>query len=187
MIQSTLDHLVSLCVYCGLQSVKLHPFIQFEWPPWVFELSWHSCILHDHCIVLRFFIDYTELLLIFQHHYAIFMLNCLKYLLDCVLVPRLLWQINMVSDLTSGRSSFSQKHGFWQILHEKLSKISKFQHCTRSQGLPLNTPSKAIVDQDLALCLDHNCTITIWVLIGSLYILYLVVLKTHHIKIYIKL
>ena len=32
--------------------VKLHPFIQFEWPSWEFKLSWHSCPLHDHCIVL---------------------------------------------------------------------------------------------------------------------------------------
>ena len=34
------------CVDCGWHSVKLHPFIQFEWPPWEFELSWHSCTLH---------------------------------------------------------------------------------------------------------------------------------------------
>ena len=33
-------------------SIKLHPFIQFEWPPWEFKFSWNSCILHDHCIVL---------------------------------------------------------------------------------------------------------------------------------------
>ena len=63
---------------------------------------------------------------------------------DCVLVPRLLWQINMVSDLTTGRSSNLSKTRFLIDLAWKLSNSSKIQHCTRSQGLPLNTPSKEL-------------------------------------------
>ena len=43
---------VNLSVHCGLHSVKLVSLIQFEWPPWKFELSWNSCTLHDHCIIL---------------------------------------------------------------------------------------------------------------------------------------
>ena len=33
-------------------SVKLDSLIQFEWPPWEFEMLWNSCFQHDHCIVL---------------------------------------------------------------------------------------------------------------------------------------
>ena len=43
---------LTMCADCGWHSVKLHTSMQFEWPLWVFELSWHSCTLHDHCIVL---------------------------------------------------------------------------------------------------------------------------------------
>ena len=40
------------CVYGDWHSVKIHPFIQFEWHPWEFKLSCHSWILHDYFIVL---------------------------------------------------------------------------------------------------------------------------------------
>ena len=62
---------------------------------WVFELSWNSCNLHDHCIVL--------LILYWLYRDATFYCNtimpfsCLivwNILWDCVLVCRLLWQIN---------------------------------------------------------------------------------------------
>jgi len=43
---------VNLSVDYGLHSVKLDSLIQFEWPPWEFELLCHSCLQHDHCIVL---------------------------------------------------------------------------------------------------------------------------------------
>ena len=46
---------VNLSVNCGLHSVKLDSFIEFEWPPGEFELSWNSCFQHDHCIVSSFF------------------------------------------------------------------------------------------------------------------------------------
>ena len=120
--------------YCGLLSVKLHPFIQFEWPPWEFELSWNSCTLHDHCIVPSLF--YWLYRATTFHCSTIMPFSCLiilNLLWDCVLVPRLLWHINMVSELTEGWISFSQKHGFLRILHEKLSKSSKFQHCTKAK------------------------------------------------------
>ena len=63
------------------------------------------------------------------------------------LVPRSCARINMVSEHTAGRRSISQKQDFWQISPWKVSNSSKFQHCTRSQGLPLNIPSKELVDQ----------------------------------------
>ena len=66
---------------------------------------------------------------------------------DLCLVPRLLWQINMVSELTVGRSSNLSKTRFLTNLAWKLSNSSKIQHYTRSQGLPLNTLSKEIVDK----------------------------------------
>ena len=69
------------------------------------------------------------------------------------LVPRLLWYINMVSDLSEGRSSDLSKTRFLTDLAWKLSNSSKIQHCTRSQGLPLNTPSKELVDQ--AFLIDY--------------------------------
>ena len=44
---------VNLSVDYGLHSVKLNLLdIQFEWPPWEFELLCHSWFQHDHCIVL---------------------------------------------------------------------------------------------------------------------------------------
>ena len=76
---------VNLSVDCGLHSVKLDSLIQFEWLPWEFELSWNSCIWHDHCIVLSFFhFHYTELILPLQHHFANFMHINLYSLWDCV-------------------------------------------------------------------------------------------------------
>ena len=43
---------VNLSVDYGLHLVKLDSLIQFEWPPWEFQLLCHSCLQHDHCIVL---------------------------------------------------------------------------------------------------------------------------------------
>ena len=43
---------VNWSVYYGLHSVKLDSLIQLEWDPWEFELLFHSCLQHDHCIVL---------------------------------------------------------------------------------------------------------------------------------------
>ena len=76
---------VNWSVHYGLHSVKLDSLIQFKWPPWEFELSWHSCIWHDqlYCIIILSF-DYTELLLPLQHHFANFMIICLYSLWDCV-------------------------------------------------------------------------------------------------------
>ena len=72
------------------------------------------------------------------------------------LVPRSCGRINMVSEHAVGRRSISQEQDFWHISPWNLSNSSKFQHCTRSQCLPLNTPSKELVDQacliDYARC-----------------------------------
>ena len=66
---------------------------------------------------------------------------------DWCLVLRSMFKINMVSELMVGWSSISQKQAFWQISAWNLSNSSKIQHCTRNQGLPLNTPSKELVDE----------------------------------------
>ena len=89
---------------------------------------------------------------------------------DLCLVPRLLWPINMVSELMVERSSNLSKTRFLTNLAWKLSNSSKIQHYTRSQGLPLITPSKELVDQaclidyarcdeilKCASCLTLNC------------------------------
>ena len=55
-----------------------------------------------------------------------------------------MWNINMVSELMEGRISISQKQAFWHIFAWKLSNSSKLHHCTKSQGLPLNTPSVGV-------------------------------------------
>ena len=47
---------VNLSVDCGLHSVKLDSLIQFEWPPWEFELLFHSCLQHDHVLYYSFFV-----------------------------------------------------------------------------------------------------------------------------------
>ena len=98
-------------VDCGWHSVKLHPFIQFEWPPWEFELSWHSCTLHDHCIVLSLF--YWLYRAETFHCSTIMSFSCLivlNILWDCVLVPRLLWQINSKVILESENGKKNIKH-----------------------------------------------------------------------------
>ena len=143
-----LINVLTRCVYYGWHSVKLHPFNQFKWTPWEFELFWHSSILHDHCIVL-FIIHWlyratTSIAAPFCQFYAymcvFFVRLCFEFLDHC---DKLIWyQISWWDE-----AQISQKQGLWQILHEKLSKRSKFQHCTRSQGLPLNTLSKEIVGQ----------------------------------------
>ena len=51
-----------------------------------------NCLgIHAPCMIIvlhySFFIDYTELLLLLQHHYAIFMLNCLKSLMRLCFSP----------------------------------------------------------------------------------------------------
>ena len=105
------------------------------------HLAWSLyCIIHYSLIIQS----------CYSHCSTILPILCLIVWILCetvFLVPRPLWQINIVSELTAGRSSDLSKTWFWQILHEILTKSSKFQHCTRSQGLPLNTPSKEIVDQ----------------------------------------
>ena len=77
----------------------------------------------------------------------------INLLMRLCLVPRSLCKINMVSELMTGWSSISLKQDFWQISPWKVSNSSKIQHCTRSQGLPLNIPSKEIIDQ--ALLIDY--------------------------------
>ena len=47
----------------------------------------------------------------------------------------------------AGRSTILEKHDFGRILHAKLSKISNSNTAPEAEGLPLNTPSKGIVDQ----------------------------------------
>ena len=103
----------------------------------------------------------THSLLIIQSCYSfcstIMPFSCLivwNLLWDCDLVPILLWQINMVSELTVGKILNLSKTRVLIDLAWKLSNSSKIQHCTRSQGLPLNTPSKEIVDQ--ACLIDYD-------------------------------
>ena len=121
---------VNWSVDYGLHSVKLDSLIQFEWPPCEFELLCHSCLQHDHVFYCSFFVWIYRVATRFV---ALFHL---------CLVPRLLWQINMVSELMVEQSSDLSKTSFLTDLSWKLSNSSKIQHCTRSQGLPLNTPSK---------------------------------------------
>ena len=108
--------------------------------------------IHPPCMIIvlyySLFIDYIEL----QHSIAapfcqfdaylsvFFVRLCFQFLDHC---DKLIWYQSSWQD----EAHISQKKCFWHILHEKLSKSSKFQHCTRSQGLPLNTPSQGIVDQ----------------------------------------
>ena len=105
---------VNLSVHYGLHSVKPDSLIQFEWHPWEFELSWNSWIWHDHFIVSSFFH------LIIQSYYfhcsTIFPILCIFVCVLCETmfsVLRPLWQINMVSELMVGQSSYSQKQVFW--------------------------------------------------------------------------
>ena len=94
--------------------------------------------------IIHYSFDYTELLLPLQHHFAnlsvFFVRLCFQFHDH---YEKLIWYQSLQRD----EAQISQKQGFWQSLHEKLTKSSIFQHCTRSQGLPLNTPSKGIVDQ----------------------------------------
>ena len=134
---------VNLSVHYGLHSVKLDSLIQFEWYPWELELSWNSCFWHDHCIVL-FIIHWLYRAATFYCS-TILPILCIFVCILCETVfsiPRPLWQINMVSEPMVGWSSDLSKTIFLIDLAWKLSNSSKIQHCTRSQGLPLNTPSK---------------------------------------------
>ena len=86
------------------------------------------------------------------NHFWIWVTPFYEYLLiilwwDWFLVPRSCARINMVSEHTVGQRSIFQKKDFWQISPWNLSNSSKIQHCTRSQGLPLNIPSKELVDK----------------------------------------
>ena len=53
----------------------------------------------------------------------------------------------MVSEHAARWRSISQEQAFWHNSPWNLSNSSKIQHCTKIQGLPLNTPSKELVDQ----------------------------------------
>ena len=79
------------------------------------------------------------------HHFMSYLLINIWW--DWFFVPRSMCKINLVSEHTADQRSISQKQDFWQISPWNLSNSSKIQHCTRSQGLPLNTPSKELVDQ----------------------------------------
>ena len=77
----------------------------------------------------------------FYDYLSIFFVRlCFQFLNHC---EKLIWYRSSWRD----EAKISQKQGFWKALDEKLRKAQKFQHCTRSQDLPLNTPSKEIVDQ----------------------------------------
>ena len=78
---------LTMCVDYGWLLVKLQKSIQFEWPPWVFKLSWNSCTLHDHCIVISLFYWLYRVATPIEHHYAIFMLNCLESLMRLCFSP----------------------------------------------------------------------------------------------------
>ena len=108
---------------------------------WIQAIAWHCYCNHS------LFIEYTE-----RKPFWFWLTPFLSYLLiicrwDWLFVPRSMCKINMVSYIMVGQSSISQKQVFWQIFAWKLRNSSKIQHCTRSQGLPLNTPNKEIVDQ----------------------------------------
>ena len=110
------------CVDRGWHSVKLHPFIQFEWPPWEFKLSFHSCILHDHCIVL-FIILFIQSC--YFHCNTIFPILCIFVCILCETVfsvLRPLWQANMVFKFIEGRSSNLSKIRFLKDLAWKIEQ-----------------------------------------------------------------
>ena len=57
---------------------------------------------------------------------------------------RLIWYHSLRRDeYLSLKNKLFDRFSAWN-----LSNSSKIQHCTRIQGLPLNTPSKELVDQD---------------------------------------
>ena len=111
-------------------------------------MYWNSCTLHDHCIVL-FIIHWLYRAVTFYCSTILPILGIFFYILceTVFSVPRPLWKINMVSDIMVGQSSDLSKTSLLTDLAWKLSNSSKIQHCSRSQGLPLNAPSKEIVDQ----------------------------------------
>ena len=112
-------------------------------PHW-FKLLLDIVIVTIHCLQFRFWITpFLSYLLIISWW-------------DWLFVPRSMCKNNMVLEHMERRRSISQEQDFWQISPWNLSNSSKIQHCTRSQGLPLNTPSKELVDQacliDYARC-----------------------------------
>ena len=111
-------------------------------------LHWVKPLIMHGIVILYCLYKYTERKPIWYSSYFQFMSILLIILWWFrFLVPRSCARINMVSELTVGRRSISQKQDFWQISPWKVSNSSKIQHCTKSQGLPLNTPSKELVDQ----------------------------------------
>ena len=105
------------------------------------HLAWSLyCISHYSLIVQSYYFFCSTILPILCIFFCILCENVFS-------IPRTLWQINMVSELTVGQSSDLSKTRFFTDLAWKLSNSSKIWHCTKRQGLPLNTPSKEIVDQ----------------------------------------
>ena len=107
------------------------------------------------------FIEYTE-----RKPFWFWLTPFHEYLLiilwwDWCFVPRSMCKNNMVLELMAGRISISQKQAFWQISPWKVSNSSKFQHCTRSQGLPLVVPwlnnlkKKHISSNKILFCFDE--------------------------------
>ena len=118
------------------------------------SIASHSCLQHD--IVIELLIICVNIQSDYSFHSPF--IPFMSYLLiniwwDWCFVHRSIYNINIVSEIMVGRSSISQKQAFWQIFAWNLSNSSKIQNCTKSQGLPLNTPSKELVDQ--ACLIDH--------------------------------
>ena len=112
---------------------------------------WFKIFLNIVIVTIHYFIEYTE-----RKPFWFQLTPFLSYLLiiswwDLLFVPRSMWNISMVSNHMEGWISISQKKSFRQISPWKVSNRSKIQHYTRSQGLPLNTASKELVDQDFLI------------------------------------
>ena len=77
------------------EAVKLDSLIQFEWPTWEFNLLFHSCLQHDHCIALLILCVNIQIVYSFCSPITPFSWLCVINLWwDLCLVPRLLWYIN---------------------------------------------------------------------------------------------
>ena len=110
--------MVNLSVDCGLHSVKLDSLIQFEWPPWEFKLLCHSCLQHDHFIVLLILCvniqsDYSFCSPITPFSWLII----INLWWDLCLVPRLLWHINSFDNRirnSATKEKTQQKEMMWR-------------------------------------------------------------------------
>ena len=123
-------------------SLNLNELLRYSNSSLIQVIAWHCYCNYS------LFIEYTQ-----RKPFWFWLTPFHEYLLiilwwDWCFVPRSMWNINMVSELTMEWSSISLRQAFWHISAWNLSNSSKIQHCTRSQGLPLNTPSKELVDQD---------------------------------------